>query len=105
MRQLVFAALFVGLASPVWADGFISGNELQITCQTNLADYVYDQKHMRCMSYLAGISDAIGGPDKGISGIKFCFPAMTNQGQLIEVVNNWLNEPSKPLFKCIYIGR
>ena len=92
MKQLIFVTLFVGLVSPVLADGFISGNKLRITCQTNLADYVYDQKHMRCMSYLAGISDAVGGPDKGMNGIKFCFPDMTNQGQLIEIVNNWLND-------------
>ena len=47
---------------------------------------------MRCVSYLAGVSDAVGGPEKGINGIKFCFPAMTNQGQLMEIVINWLND-------------
>ena len=86
MKRILIAVLVMGWASPVWAAGFNSGNDLFAECQVEKTDDIYYQSNANCMGYIMGAFDASNGADEGIGSITFCAPELVSVKQVTDIV-------------------
>ena len=91
------AAIFILTATPSFADGYISGNDLYPLCSATPENVPGDQQANAstqwgfCRGYIAGVADILENGE--VAGYRACRAAPPVEiGQLAEVVTNFLRD-------------